>query len=440
MTTDKPSSPAKKFGLPNIILVLGLSILLCGEAYFGYRLHTLSSEQEQIKEDYNMSNNITFGLFSVDQWRDRIATVVNGQVQDFTLTRAQKRALQSQVQAQLSGLVHKTIAEINKPQKTLMGKIKKFAVNKLVSEDEIQAQVPSFAKTIIDKVNSPASKRRLKDIATGKLTQLENQTYDSTSIAIAAVTKYLYSKYHVSDPIQFNNRINEQLAAIRTVTYDYAYAMLGCVAAAAGLWLLMRNLTHLHTTLFFMSLPFALILLLVGITTTMIEVDARIKTFNFVLMGQKVAFDNQVLFFQSKSLFKIVEVLLKQSKPDAIVVGTLIFVFVIVLPLLRMLARGIHITSPKSFAKNRVIRYLAFESGKWDMADVMVVGILMTYIGLNGILKSQLANLNIKNAFLTTITENNTSLQPGYLIFVGYVIFAFTLSYILKRISPEDAK
>ena len=73
------------------------------------------------------------------------------------------------------------------------------------------------------------------------------------------------------------------------------------------------------------------------------------------------------------------------------------------------------------------------------MSDVMVVGILMTYIGLNGILQSQLSNLNIKNDFLTTVTANNTSLQPGYFIFAGYVIFENILSYILKRIAPKEA-
>jgi hypothetical protein len=73
------------------------------------------------------------------------------------------------------------------------------------------------------------------------------------------------------------------------------------------------------------------------------------------------------------------------------------------------------------------------------MADVMLVGILMTYIGLNGILKSQLSNLTIHNSTLTTITENNSSLQPGYTIFVGYVLFTILLTFIFKRITPSRA-
>lgn len=428
----------KKFGLPNIILILGLSILLCGEAYFGYRLYTDSMEQEQIKEDYSMSNNITFGLFSVDQWRDKMTEIVNHQVHDFTMTREQKKALQEEVEQQLHGLINKTVAEINKPQKTLGGKLKKFAFKSFVDTDDIQAQVPSFAKTIIDKVNSPASHKRLKNIATSKIDELADQTYDSTAIDNAAVTKYLYRKYHVSNTAEFNKQINSRLAAIRTVTYNYAYAMLGCVLVALGLWWLMRKQVKLQTTLFVMSLLFAFILLAVGITASIIEVDARIQTLNFMLLGEKVTFENQVLFFQSKSILDIVEVLIKQSKPDAIVVGVLMLVFIIILPVLRIIAKGIHLLSGKKLAENKVVKYLTFESGKWDMADVMVVGILMTYIGLNGILKSQLSNLNIHNSLLTTATVNNTSLQPGYFIFVVYVVFEILLSYILKRMTNDN--
>jgi len=176
----------------------------------------------------------------------------------------------------------------------------------------------------------------------------------------------------------------------------------------------------------------------VGVTTSIIEVDARIKTLNFMLMGQKVAFNNQVLFFQSKSISGIVEVLVQQSKPDAVLVGILILVFIIIFPVLRLVFTGVHMLARKGFAENKVVKYFTFQSGHWAMADVMVVGVLMTYIGLNGILKSQLSNLNIHNSLLTTTTENITSLQPGYIVFVIFVLFSLVLTTIVKRITPYD--
>ncbi|MNT82162.1 hypothetical protein D3C72_2218500 [compost metagenome] len=72
------------------------------------------------------------------------------------------------------------------------------------------------------------------------------------------------------------------------------------------------------------------------------------------------------------------------------------------------------------------------------MADVMVVGIAMTYIGLNGILKSQLSGLNIKSETLNVVTANNSALQLGFFIFVAYVAYNIILSSILKRIDEQN--
>jgi len=63
----------------------------------------------------------------------------------------------------------------------------------------------------------------------------------------------------------------------------------------------------------------------------------------------------------------------------------------------------------------------------------------MTYIGLNGILESQLADLNIHNSFLNSVTENITSLQSGYFIFVAFVLYSLVLTTIIRRITPYDA-
>jgi hypothetical protein len=425
-----------KYTIFNIILLIGLSALLAGSVFSGYRLAALSAEREEVKEDYSLSNSVTFGLFSIDQWRDRITEALSHQIKDYHITAEQKKDLQKAVEKELHSLIGKTVAEINKPQKNILGKLKKLAFNALVDSGEVQAQVRPFAKTIVAKVSSPKSEERLKGIAESKVTELTRQIYDSTRVANYAVTKYVYKKYKVSDPVTFNNRINERLVTIEKAKWTYIGWLLGCVLAALMLWFAMRKQTHLQTALFVFALLFAFVLIAVGSLVPVIEVDARIESLNLVLLGEKVQFQNQVLFYQSKSIWGIVKTLISQPKPDAILVGWLIGLFILVLPLLRLIAKGIHILSPKKVAQHPVVRYLTFELHKWDMADVMVVGILMTYIGLNGILKSQLSGLNIHSDSLNVITTNGTSLQPGYFIFVAYVLFAALLSYILERILP----
>ncbi|QXV64158.1 paraquat-inducible protein A [Mucilaginibacter sp. 21P] len=421
----------------NILLAAGLILLLAVEVFCGYWVDVLSKRQEQLKEDYSAINNITFGIFSVDQWRDKIVGVVDSQVTEYKMTRKQKQQMQAAVEKQLNGLVTSTVAEFNKPQKSLGGKLKKLAFNAVVDVDDIRAQVPGFARTIVTKVNSPTSTKRLKGIVTSKIGQLSRQTYDSTAEAHTTLTKFMFRKYRVTNVEQFNKQLDKEAKEMTALIYRYAYAMFGCVVFALLLWWLLRNAVHLRTTLFVLSLCIAFVLLAVGVTASIIEVDARISSLDFMLLGEKIGFTNQVLFYQNKSIMEIIWVLLSQPKPDAIAVGILLLLFVVILPVLILIATGMYVSGNQRLSENKVVRYLALESGKWNIADVMVVGILMTYIGLNGILQSQLSGLNMHSASYNVSTVNQTGLQPGYLIFVAYVVYETVLKQILKRITGK---
>lgn len=437
MAAEQQQNVVKGFNASKLLLILGLGLLLIGESYFGYRLHTLSNQQEEIKKDYSDINNITFGLFSVDQWHDKVAGVINHQVRHFTLTPKQKKQLQVEVEQIILALINKAEALVNKPQKSVGGKLKKLVVKTFVNTDKIKSKVPGFAKEIIKKIDNPKSKKQLSAMAMGKFTTIEKT--DSTTKANNAEISKMYHKYHVSSPDEFNDKLTASLDSIRTTTYNYSFGMLGCIVVVLSLWWIFRKNVELHATLFVMSLMFAFVLLAVGLTASMIEVDARIKSLDFVLLGEHVVFKNQVLFFQSKSILDVVEVLVKQPAVDSILVGILILVFSILFPIMKLSSTGIHLLSKRKLAENRFIKYFAFQSGKWSMADVIVIAILMTYIGLNGLLESQLSSLNIRSDFLTIITTNNTALQPGYIIFISFVLYGLILSTILKFITPYDS-
>jgi len=439
-TNSTTDIPVKKSRWAPALLIAGLAILLLATAFSGYRFYQLAFEQKRIKEDYSLSNNITFGIFSVDRWGEKISAVVDRRVKGFKLTTKQKSDMQKQVEKELHGMVNKAVADFTKPQKGLGAKLKKLAFKSFVDVDELHAQVPSFARTIVVKITSPASLKRIKGIATSKVDELEAQTYDRSDTTITTVERNIYHKYKVNNAIDFDRVVNAKLSQIKASSYQYALAMMVSVVVALLLWLILRKRAHLHVPLFIMSLLFAVVLLAVGVVSPIIEVDARIQSLEFALLGDKLAFTNQVLFFQSKSILGIISTLMEQPKPDAVLVGVLLMVFVVVLPLLRLVARGIHISCSRLFRNPKVLRFMAFDLGKWDMADVMVVGIAMTYIGLNGILKSQLSGLNMENDTLKTVTANNSALQPGFFIFVAYVAFAKLLSYLLKRIDERNGQ
>ncbi|SDF71969.1 Paraquat-inducible protein A [Mucilaginibacter pineti] len=422
------------------MLILGLALLLTAEGFFGYRLRELSARQETIKADHANINNISFGLLSVENWRNQVSGIINRQVKHFKLSATQKKELQTEVEEVLNALVDKAEAMVDKKPQSLAGKIRKLVVKTFVKTDKIRAQVPAFARSIIAKADNPDQKSKLSDLAITKFNDMQHSgSMDSTLNANHALFESMYRKYHVNSTEQLNQQLDKLLQQIRVEMYKYCFGMLGCILVVLALWWFMRKRVELHGTLFIMSLLFAFILLAVGLSASMIEVDCRIKTLDFVLLGEHVMFKDQVLFYESKSILGVVEVLIKQPAIDSIAVGVLILCFSILFPVMKLSSTGIHLLSKRKLAENRIIKYFAFQSGKWSMADVIVIAILMTYIGLNGLLDSQLAMLNIRGNDLTLITTNNTALQPGYIIFISFVLYGLILSTILKYITPHDA-
>ncbi|WP_293788322.1 paraquat-inducible protein A [uncultured Pedobacter sp.] len=437
MSTNKQVKPGQSRSA-SLILIAALSLLLLAAAYCGYRFRALAYEQKHIKEDYSLSNNITFGVFSVDRWGDKISAVVDRKVKGFNLTKSQKTDMQQEVEKQLHGMVNKAVAEVTRPQKGLGAKLKKLAFNTFVDVKEIHALVPSFSRTIVTKVTSPKSLKKLKSVAAGKLDELEAQTYDRSDETISSVEHSIYQKYKVADAAAFDKVVSSKLQQIKDLSYQFAIGMMACVVVALLIWLWLRKRVNTEVTLFIISLLFAFILLAVGVSSPIIEVDARIHTLEFALLGEKLVFTNQVLFFQSQSILGIIGTLVEQPKPDAVLVGVLLLLFVVILPLLRLIARGLQVSCSAWLGNSKFVRFLAFDLGKWDMADVMVIGIGMTYIGLNGILKSQLSGLNIDTDGLKVVTANNSALQLGFFIFVAYVAYNIILSSILKRIDEQN--
>ena len=415
-----------------IFLIIAGSYVI---VYCGFQVHILSNHQENIKKDYMIMNSVSFGLLSVDKWRDNIIAAAKSQVRNFQLTPQQKHDLKAEIEQILQGVVDKAVASIEKPSNNVGKKIKKLAFNVLVDEKKLHQQVPAYAQKAIDEINKPASYNRLKSIAQTELDSLGSKTYDSTKNAETHLMDSIFAKYGVPDKSAFDSESIRELERIRKQTYNWAFGMLGGVVMILFTWWLARNVSAVHAPLYAMSIVSALFLLAVGLTSTMIQIDARIASIDFHLLGQNVSFKNQVLYFQSKSIVDVVHILIQTGKIDTVIVGILILIFSIVFPIIKMIASGVYMMDKQKWAKNRFIRFFAFESGKWSMADVFVIAILMTYIGFNGIVNNSLSDLNMDNGAITSITTNNTSVQPGYIIFIGFVLYSFILSYILQNIS-----
>lgn len=380
-------------------------------------------------------NSISFGLLSVDEWRDHIVAAAKGRIQNYQLTPEQNEDLKKEIEQILNDVVNKAVFNINKPSKNLGKKLEKLAFNVVVNEDKLHAEIPGYSALIIEELNKPESYARIKNIAQIELDSLGSQTYDLSKNSEKILMDSVFQKYHVADKPSFETELIRQLDLIRKHTYYWAFAMLCGVLLILTTWWFVRNIPGIHTPLYVMSIFSALMLLAVGITSAIIQVDARISSMDFHIMGQVIGFRNQVLFYQSKSVVEVLQVLIRTGNIDTLIVGLMILIFCIIFPLVKLFSTGVYMVEKRRWAKNKNIHFFAFESGKWNMSDVLVLAILMTYIGFNGIVNSTLSDLNMNNGTITSVTTNNTSIQPGFILFSGFVLYSILLSRILKKIS-----
>jgi Paraquat-inducible protein A len=414
------------------------ALLLVIAAFSAYNVYSLSGRRAEIKRDYSLLNNISYGLLSVNAWRDHMVRVVTHRIDDFEFTPEQEVALKAEISEVLHAVINKADSMINAKQKTFKGKIRKVAVKALYNEDKLHKKVPEFAETILKEVTNKKNKERLKFLIQSKLEQFGSVTYDSVNDVNRIES--LLVKHQASSLEEFNQRSEVHLTSLQKSTYFFMFVILGIMVAFLLMWWLVRGSKVYHTPLFTMSVVLALIVLFAGLTAPMIEIDARIKELTFHLIGEPIEFKDQVIFFQSKSIVDVVHILLETGKYDSIIVGILIMAFSILFPVAKILSTKLYLLGKTKWRDNKVIRYFAFKSGKWSMADVYVVAIFMAYIGFKGILDNQIKGLTMQTDSLVSLSTSETSLQPGFVLFIGFVLFSLVLSEVLTRITTHEAK
>lgn len=416
-----------------LILFAGALLLIAG--WSSYQVYKFSSERAEIKTDYSEVNSLSYGLLSVNTWRDHLTNMVINRINDFELTQTQEDTLVFQVGQLMYAGLDKADSLVDLKQKTIKGKLKKFAFKVLVDEEKVRALVPMFAQTVVDEIQKPVNKDALKYVVRSKIQEYSNITHANSEEEL--VVDSLLNKYETANLKEFNRKAAVRLHTLRNETYFYTYILLAIVLVFLLLWVILRNVKVLHTPLFAISVILSLVILAAGITAPMIEIDARFQEVNFLLVGEKISFNDQVIFFQSKSILDVVSILLDTGKADSFLVGVLILVFSVIFPVSKLISTQIYLSGSERIRKNKILNFFAFKSGKWSMADVYVIAIFMAYIGFQGILDHQLSILDVESESLLSISTNKTSLQPGFIIFIAFVLFSLLLSFILQKITSK---
>lgn len=421
-----------------VLLSLIVFPLLGAATYCSIILYQSSNERAILKTDYSAVNNITYGLLSVDAWKEHLIRIVSNRIDDFDFTKEQEAVVRAQLEGVLHGVIYKADTMLHAKRKTLRGKIRKAVINTLVDEDKLHAKVPEFAETILNEIRKPENKTKLKTLILSKIQEYGAITYDSANDV--ARLQLILQKYSSEDIASLNQKLEQRSVALENALYRTAIYEIIIVVIFLLMWVALIRRTHLHNVLFTASVLLALVVLAAGLTAPMIEIDARIKEMSFLLLGEKLIFHDQIIFFQSKSIVDVVHILITNGQWDSIIVGFLIMLFSIVFPVAKLISSRFYYVSNAAWKESGIVKFFALKSGKWSMADVYVVAIFMAYIGFKSILDNQLGQLNFKTNSLASVSTNETTLQPGFMLFICFVIFGLLLATILEKIRKVPEK
>ncbi len=386
----------------------------------------------------------------VQQRFGRTETITPRHIQESRPVRPRRgqpdRQEQAITEAALTGVINRLIFSadslVQRSGNSIGGKIKKFAVNAFVDWDELHRRAPELARAAFRELATPETSRKLKELAKKKVTEYAAQTGDVGPSKNADVIPGILQRYGEPDVNAFSSMARGRIDALQSRTYRFAYVMIGSMLLLLLLWwILAPRIPEIRLPLFGVSVALGLVVLTVALSTPILDIDARLKQVDLVLLGSHVRFVDQVLFYETRSILGVVSTLMTTKKPDSIFVGLLLLAFSILFPIAKLIAAEIHLLGNERGKASRLVHFLAFKSGKWSMADVTVVAIFMAYVGFRGILNDQLAGLNFSTGKFSSVATNQTSLQPGFLLFLAFVCYSLILSEILNWMSRrnEDA-
>ncbi len=412
----------KRFNLIISLVSVIAAAVLCGFFIF----HSFSNQRD--KTDRAVLSHVRYGLFSVEEWKKQLSVVLAGEINNLYLKRTTEREFRKRLEVLLDILIEKVYQRIKEANsKSTGGRVKQSLINKFIKLDDIKKGIPGYADAVMRELAKPKTKKQVKALLNEQLERAIDETFQEQDLSrIEAILERTGSPDVESARATLDRNISARRFLIRNEA-----VLLALLPIILFTWSVLSR-QPLSPALYILLLLSLVILLAASVTTPMIDMEAKISRMGFVLLGHPIQFENQVLYFQSKSILDVFWILITDKSLQMKFVGILLITFSILFPLLKLATLPAYYYDYRVARKSKLITFFAVKSAKWSMADVMVIAIFMAYIGFNGIITSQFKQLSAATQGLELMTTNGTSLQPGYYLFLTYILLSMFSSRLLS--------
>lgn len=404
--------------------ILFTSILIC---FSGYRIYQIEQIRRETKEDLIEISKIKYGFFNVDRWEEIIADILSKKLEEIDFRPEQREVMRDKI----SAFLLQTIQDFEnryyeEKTQSVIGLLQSGVTYLTGAFEKIKKDIPIFTEQILSFLSNEENREKIKGFLIEKLGEYKENTFSSVDYRLydEVLLKYGFENGDSAVP-----GLESRLKALQDEEWTFTIILFAAVLIMA-LWLVFSNtLSNLDLTLLIGT---SIVLLLLGVLLPMIEIDARIREIEFSIIGETVHFQNQVLYFRSKSIIEVIILMLLQPGWDIKTVGFLVLLFSVLFPVSKMFASLLTIYRPQTLSSG-FIKFLVFKTGKWSMADVMVIAIFMSYIGFSGVLTEQLNQIESLSQSIDIVTTNESSLQKGFFLFTAFAITGLLLVQNLEK-------
>lgn len=408
--------------LRHVVLVL----ILITSGYVAFKTYEQEQKKIQLKQDLIELSKIKYGLFNVDEWKLILAKIMTEKIEDFNLDDSNRE----EMSAKISTLLTVAIDELeeryyDKKSESFFGILQGGIANLTGTFGKIKEDIPIFTEQILDFLNDEENRVAIQEYLITKLNEYADKTFSATDYSQVL---NILDRYNQEDINSTKNYLEVNIQQIESESQTYKIILV-IIALAFSLIVVFMKIVKVYELS--IGLIISLIFLFLGILLPMIEIDARVSEMTFYLLGEEVEFLDQVLYYKSKSILDVVGLLIMKSRIDLIAVGFLVLTFSVLFPFSKMISSVIYMQNIKS-RTNPFISFMVLKSGKWSMADVMVMAIFMAYIGFDGIISEQLIQLENLTTNLDVLTTNKSNLLFGF--------YSFTLFVLLSLITSQKMK
>lgn len=413
---------------PILLSYLGLMALLVSLLLLFFIL-SKSAQRQHRSHDLAELYNIKYGLFNADVWKEKAADLLRKKIEAFSLDADNRAMVQNAVEYGLGRMVDELDSFLikDKDSNHWTSKLKGFLSDVALVPENLRAQIPSLSEKVMLELDKETVQASLKNYLHKQIAELMNEadkTLDKRAL------EHIRTHYGYDSIEACSEGLAREILRLQNQIWCYTLWVLVLAFLAFLSWWLSPKISNFH---FYTLILLSFVLLVGGISTPMIDIDARIAELYFKLLGEEIRFENQIIFFQSKSIMDVVWLLIANGDIQTAFVGLLIFVFSILFPVSKLIASGVSLRRIQLVKHNYLVRFLVLKSGKWSMADVMVVAIFMAFIGFRGILRSQLGQLDKLKQVEILTTHEYTALQPGFLLFTAFCLASLFLAVEMER-------